>query len=294
MTIIPLLQTGQATGQTRLRYLAGLVLTLLGTLLLALPVVLGLQALMRQRGHVAFLDSYLLLGVNALVIPVLWLVMARLHRRPFMDLIAPGRRFDTGMLARSALVFAVPLLAQVGWGLLAGDLRPADTPAALFLTLLPLTLLLFLAQASAEELLFRGYLAQGMQVAFRHALPGALIGAVLFTAAHEGSGSQAVWTQRATIMVMALFLSWTTVRFGRLEAAMGIHIVNNVLFSVFIGGSSLPFPGVTTLTDPDPPDFQDMAAVLEFAAVQAAAIGFYWLAGVRTGFIARGLPPRQA
>lgn len=291
---VPLPLAGLATGQSRGRYLAGIVLAVAGVMLLGTLIFLPLLAMGGLERLHPYIGSYALLAANSMAIPVLAVIVGAFHRRPFMDLIAPGRRFDAGMLGRSALVFAVPLLVQVGIGFHIGELRRGDTDLSLFLMLLPVSVLLFALQASAEELLFRGYLAQGLQVILRHGAPAALIGALLFTLAHEGAEARAVWEQRAGIMAMALFLSWTTWRFGRLEAAMGVHIVNNVLFSVFIGGGAFSFPDLTTLVDPDPPDFQGLADLGEFALHQAVTLGFYWLAGVKTGFVERGLSPRQA
>lgn len=283
--VVPVHLAGLATGQSRRSYLLGLLLTFLALLALGVPVFL----LMRTVPDVPVVQSFGMLAINAMGIPALALVVHFLHGMRLGDLIAPGRRADWGMLGRSALVWALPLLVQVGGGLWNGELRATGTAMVVFLALAPVSVVLFTLQASAEELLFRGYLAQGAQLLFRHALPAALLTGLLFTLAHEGSGARAVWGQRAEIMAMALFLSWITVRFGRLEAAMGVHIINNVLFSFFIGGADFSFPDLLTRIDPDPPDLAGLADWGEFALHQALSIGFYWLAGIKTGFVERGL-----
>ncbi|MFV3130769.1 CPBP family intramembrane glutamic endopeptidase [Niveispirillum sp. KHB5.9] len=283
--VVPVHLAGLATGQSRRSYLLGILLTIAALVVLGLPVFL----FMRTVPDVPVMQSFALLAINAMAIPALALVAHFVHGMRLGDLVAPGRPADWGMLGRSALVWAVPLLAQVAIGLWNGELQPTGTAALVFLTLAPVSVLLFTLQASAEELLFRGYLAQGAQLLFRHALPAALLTGLLFTLAHEGSGARAVWGQRAEIMAMALFLSWITTRFGRLEAAMGVHIINNVLFSIFIGGADFSFPDLLTRVDSDPPDLDGLADWGEFALHQALTIGFYWLAGIRTGFVERGL-----
>lgn len=285
---VPVHLTGVATGQTRGAYLFGTVMTFIIMLLAGILIYLAMVGVAGTWPNLPYVQSYGLLTINALAIPVLALVMRWLHGLRLHDLIAPGRPSDWGMAGRSALFYAVPLLAQVGVGLWTGELRVSGTALPVFLLLAPVSMVLFAFQASAEELLFRGYLAQGAQLLFRHALPASLLTAVLFTLAHEGSGTRAVWAQRTEIMVMALFLSWMTVRFGRLEAAMGVHIINNVLFSIFVGGADLPFPDLLTRTDPDPPDFEGWADLAEFALHQGLTIGFFWLVGVKTGFVERG------
>ncbi|OYQ36945.1 hypothetical protein CHU95_02865 [Niveispirillum lacus] len=295
----PMHQVGVVTGQSRSAYLFGTMMVIVLMLLSGLLVYLLLATLVSGGRDLPYLQSYGLLAINALAIPALALVTRWMHGMSLRDLIAPARPLAWGMAGRAALVYAVPLIVQVIIGFWSGELQPSATPLAVFLLLAPISVAMFTLQASAEELLFRGYLAQGAQLLFRHALPAALLTGVLFTLAHEGSGVRAVWAQRAEIMVMALFLSWMTVRFGRLEAAMGVHIINNVLFSFFVGGVDLAFPDLLTRVDPDPPDFAGFADLMAFALHQVLTIGFFWLVGVKTGFIERGWAsggraPRQA
>lgn len=291
---VPVHLAGVATGQSRGAYLFGTVMIFLLTLLAGIAIYMVVAWLGQRLPDNLYLRTYGLLTINSTAIPVLALVLHWLHRLRLSDLIAPGRSLDWGMMARAALIFALPMLAQVGIGLWTGELRLSQTSLTTFLMLAPLSVLLFGLQASAEELLFRGYLAQGAQLLFRHVLPASLLTALLFTLVHEGSGAQAVWATRAEIFCMALFLSWITTRFGRLEAAMGVHIINNVLFSFFVGSADLSFPDLTTRVDLDPPDLSGWADWGEFALYQAVHIGFFWLVGVRTGFVEKGWISRRA
>lgn len=291
---VPVHLAGVATEQPRGAYLFGIVMTFLLMLAAGVLVYMTMSAMERAWPDLPYLRTYGLLVINATAVPVLALITRWLHRMTLADLIAPGRRLDWGMMGRAALVYAVPVLVQVGIGLWQGELRLADTSLTAFLLLAPVSLLLFGLQASAEELVFRGYLAQGAQLLFRHAVPASVLTALLFMLVHEGAGPRAVWAQRAEIFCMALFLSWMTVRFGRLEAAMGVHIINNLLFSFFIGGSHLDFPDLTTRIDLDPPDPEGWAEWGGFVLHQVAGVGLFWLAGVKTGFIERGWAGRRS
>lgn len=283
MAATPVHLLGVARGHSRLSYLGALVLFAVGVVI----AILGLSLLFPLVADMSpAITTYLFLFSIIMTLPVALLVARWVHKQRPMELIAPGCRLDVGMILRSALVFAVPLLVQFLYGYWSGEIVPVSVSWAVFLSMLPLTLLAFILQASTEEVIFRGYLAQGLQVLFRHAVPAALVGALLFTLAHEGSGRNAVWSQRIQIALMALFLSWLTARLGRLEAAMGVHIVNNLLFVLLIGDPLLPLPALTSVVDPDPPDIASLGELLELLTVQGASLIFYWWVGVRSGFIA--------
>lgn len=283
----PVHMAGVATGQLGRTYLLGALTTVLLEVLVAVMAAFVLT-LLNLAWPGSYIASYAVLVTNAVTIAIMALVMGAVHQRPLSDLIAPGRRLDWGIMGRAALIYALPWSVQVVQGVTAGELVLAHTDLSLFLILAPVSILLFGLQSTAEELVFRGYLTQAGQVWFRHAVPTALMTGLLFTLVHEGVQVRAVWEQRAEIMTIALFLSWMTVRLGRLEAAMGVHIINNVLFSFFIGGAQFQFPDLTTRVDLDPPDPQAWAEWGEFALQHVLTIGFFWLAGMKTGFIERG------
>lgn len=185
---VPVHLAGVATGQSRGAYLFGTIMIFLLMLLAGIAIYVLVMGLERLLPGSPYLRTYGLLTINSTAIPVLALVAWWLHRLRLSDMVSPGRSLDWGMMARAALIFALPMLVQVAGGLWTGELRLSQTSLTTFLMLAPLSVLLFGLQASAEELLFRGYLAQGAQLLFRHALPASLLTAVLFTLVHEGSG----------------------------------------------------------------------------------------------------------
>ncbi|MFI7646268.1 lysostaphin resistance A-like protein [Micromonospora sp. NPDC049460] len=121
------------------------------------------------------------------------------------------------------MVLVGPLDAWVGWPAFAAGLL-------MIVTLVPF-------QAAAEEYLFRGWLLQAFGTWLRSPWPGLVVQAVLFAAAH---GWGTVWGF-ADLVVMGLLCGWLTVRTGGLEAAVALHVVNNV--SAF--GLAAAFGGLT-------------------------------------------------
>lgn len=116
-----------------------------------------------------------------------------------------------------------PLDAWVGWPAFAAGLL-------MIVALVPF-------QAAAEEYLFRGWLLQAFGTWLRSPWPGIVVQAVLFAAAH---GWGTAWGF-ADLVVMGLLCGWLAVRTGGLEAAVAVHVVNNV--SAF--GLAAAFGGLT-------------------------------------------------
>lgn len=101
-------------------------------------------------------------------------------------------------------------------------LAPAyvNTQALLFVGL---TLLLVPLQAAAEEYVFRGYLMQTLGSWFRHPAIAIVLPVPLFTLGHEYD-----LLGLLNIASFALVAGWLTWRTGGLEAAIAVHVVNNV------------------------------------------------------------------
>ena len=88
-------------------------------------------------------------------------------------------------------------------------------------------------QAAAEEYVCRGWLLQAVGAFFRGPWVAIGVQAVVFAAAH-GWGTR--WGF-ADLVVMATLTGWLTVRTGGLEAAVALHVVNNLV--AFIGAAAL-------------------------------------------------------
>ncbi|TDC46505.1 CPBP family intramembrane metalloprotease [Actinomadura sp. KC345] len=114
----------------------------------------------------------------------------------------------------------------VGWG-------EFLLPAVLIVLLVPF-------QAAAEEYVFRGWMLQAvgactlenakrkagraLSVVFRTPWPGMVVGSALFTAGHGYTGWGIL-----DIFVFGMIAAWVTVRTGGLEAAIALHVFNNLM-----------------------------------------------------------------
>lgn len=229
----------------------------------------------------------LLIGVGLLALH--WTL--RLQGRDLMSVIAPGKRLDWEMWCRAALVYGLcfslmmlplPFMDKTPWAL----------PSVTTLLWLPAMLPAFALQTAAEEAFCRGYLAQGFQVLFRNAAIAALPVAVIFSLLHGWNGGE----RQVFYVGLSLFASYLTWRFGRLEAAMGVHFAHNVLVALFMTeGEGLPI--LSERMKPDETVTLPIIDMLIVGFILTCKVLFVWLLGIRTGFIEhgwRGKPAPQA
>lgn len=182
----------------------GLLILLFGSVAIWFPVVLAARWLMRPRP----------LGL-------IWSVTGRIRW--------------SYLLLTMALAAVIYVLIQVGVTVLAVVLGvDAGEPAVFeaqpwwWLSLI-LMLVIVPIQCTAEELVFRGYLAQTLGRWLRHPLWAILLPAPLFMLGHMYD----VWGQ-LSVGFMAVVAGWLTWKTGGLEAAVSLHVVNNIVATVFV------------------------------------------------------------
>jgi membrane protease YdiL (CAAX protease family) len=106
---------------------------------------------------------------------------------------------------------------------------------------LPFVLPALLIQTATEELVFRGFLLQGLAARFRSRwfwwlLPAALFGLLHWNPAEFGPNT---WIVALSTAAIGLILADVTVRTGNLSAAIGLHFANNVASLLVV---ALPSP----------------------------------------------------
>ena len=197
-----------------------------------IAVLAGVQLL---RADLSFTDPTLglalMLGSIALTLPVVYGAAWLFQRRP------PGTLSSVaGRIRWRWLLTCVPVAIGAGlvsYAVLAVFYAVTDTGSAetfgwvgweAFLAPFLVTLLLVPFQAAAEEYIFRGWLIQAFGAFIRTPWPGILLGAAGFTALHA-------YTDWGLIDVFAfgVLMGWLAVRTGGLEAAIALHVVNNIM-----------------------------------------------------------------
>ncbi|BEL03003.1 hypothetical protein Q0Z83_011940 [Actinoplanes sichuanensis] len=168
----------------------------------------------------------------AVALPVCLLAAFWIQRRPPGTLSSVAGRIRWRWLAVClgvATVTIILFLAGItGLSVLTGEDAGLDDPPAgwvPFLVSAGVLLAVVPVQAAAEEYLCRGWLLQGLGAWLRSPWLPILVQAAVFAALH-GWGTP--WGF-ADLMLFGVVAGWVTVRTGGLEAAVALHVMNNLL-----------------------------------------------------------------
>jgi membrane protease YdiL (CAAX protease family) len=159
---------------------------------------------------------------------------AMIYLRPLTDFLWPGRRFNAwdlgvGFLAMacvSAMLFPAYLLMGADWTPPLFGPTYADWTRPVFVVA---SLVGLLAAAAAEEVICRGVLLRLSTQLTRHPAILCLINGLLFSALHLDPDPVA-FVARA---LSGAIWTWAAIRLGGLEFAIGAHLANNLMISLF-------------------------------------------------------------
>jgi membrane protease YdiL (CAAX protease family) len=202
------------------------------------------------------------------------LIATRLGQwRPMGRLMSVTGRVRWGWLLQS-MALVTPLWVVylgINWFVFDQEVlpRPQDWIGLLVVTAITTPL-----QAAGEEVAFRGVFVQaiGAWIANRWVALGVstAVTTALFVAAH-GSMDVWIWLDLAALAVLGCWLTWRT---GGLEAAMALHIVNNltVTFSgILLGGLEESYVSESTTGSP-------VAALMSWVVMGLATALLLWVA----------------
>ncbi len=221
------------------------------------PATLFDAASMRFIG-VDPLVSYLAISFTFIALLLgIYLALRLLHQRAFLSLITPlarmsWRRFFVGFAVYLGLLVLVTLVGLV----LDMEEVTLNFDARAFFMFLPFALLLTPLQACTEELLFRGYVMQGLGRLTQNKTVVVVVSSLLFVLPHLMNPEVALDPVILPLTYFALgaFLAMITLRDNRLELAMGVHSANNLFAFVVMNyeGSALESPSILNATQPEP------------------------------------------
>ncbi|WIY26633.1 CPBP family intramembrane glutamic endopeptidase [Parasedimentitalea psychrophila] len=185
---------------------------------------------------------------------------------------AMARQFAQVSLYLMALAGALLLLPPYQMG----APMVANLPVLTWLALLPLSAAALLVQTGAEEILFRGYLQQGLAARYRQPLIWLVVPSLLFALGHylpaeagENAVLIAIWAG-----VFGILMADLTARAGTIGPAVAVHFFNNfTALLLFASPSSLNSLALYLL----PYEMSDAAALRPWLAVDFALMVIGWL-----------------
>jgi uncharacterized protein len=234
-------------------YVAGFVIVMVAAIVFAFPMVL-VTDLKTQKPTV---PAYQYLAVAILqfvgIIVGLWFIMKYLHERPFKTLITPLTEINWKRIAQSAgLWLSITIVVEILFYTLFPKMYSFTLKMEDFAPAFVVGVLLIPFQSTAEELLFRGYLLQG--IGKKNIWAGIIITSTLFGLAH-GLNPETQKVGLALAMTyyisVGLFFALLAIFDKKLELPIGIHAANNVYAFLIVSypDSALPSPSIFSLTE---------------------------------------------
>jgi erythromycin esterase-like protein/membrane protease YdiL (CAAX protease family) len=161
----------------------------------------------------------------------LWIAINKLHRRPFSSLIHTKKTFSwklwiCGFLAWCPFVILTSFLFEYqSYKTFISYNWSSTQILLLFFT----GLISIGIQSTTEEIVFRGYILQGISLKIKRTITIALINALLFSVLHFGYGIQSLIES----FVFGVIITLIVFKFNRIEFAAGAHASNNLILLLF-------------------------------------------------------------
>ena len=133
-------------------------------------------------------------------------------------------------------------------------------------------------QTFTEEFLFRGYVTQGLVLAFKKPLPAAVVSGLLFGALHIPNGLP----QALNAAVFGIVCALIAIRSGGLALTFGIHLANNYFGAAIVVSGSDVFKGSPGLFSQTTPQL----LWWDFSLGVVVLVAMFWLVFRRPHFVA--------
>lgn len=239
------------------RYIVTVLITLATFVAGHIPLFVVVGHYARKRGfNDADLDRMLAaggldqIGVSSnlalvvMLVPFVFALVALLlcirfiHARPVRSVLTSRRQFDVRRVAVAALLWFIIAGGGVLWAIPA-DLITYQFTLTEFLPLFVIAMLLLPLQIAAEEILFRGYMLQGIARLFARPIWPLLIVTVAFAMVHMSNPEfENGFVSIAPVYVMlSLFFGLLAVLDGGLELPIGAHLANNLFTALILSTS---------------------------------------------------------
>ncbi|MDR1738558.1 MAG: CPBP family intramembrane metalloprotease [Candidatus Symbiothrix sp.] len=165
-------------------------------------------------------------------------LIRQLHRRSFADTVNGGRKIRFKRIAMGAYVWGILLgLYLVIDYMMFPETYHFQLDWTTFIPLIFIALLLIPIQTTTEELIFRGYLSQGVGVLTNNRWLALIVPGVLFALMHCMNPEVrefGFWISMTQYLFFGLLFGAIAIFDDGIELTLGMHAVNNVFLSLFV------------------------------------------------------------
>lgn len=163
------------------------------------------------------------------------------HKKPLISVLSGYDKFRYGRFWFAFAVWGlmITVLVLLEYFLGGSDLKLSFNPIGMLVSCL-IMIVFMPVQTGIEEIVFRGYLLQGLSQIFKNGLVPLIITSLVFGLAHMSNPevAQYGWPIMLTYYCMfALFMGLIVLVDEGLELALGIHFANNFISSVLVSSS---------------------------------------------------------
>ena len=249
---------------------------------------------------VSSLPSFVLVSYAFVIAMIgIWAVVRLLHKKSFTTVLTARPSFDFNRAVFAMLVgfavFAAPLLLLAAVG--SDEISFQSPDAGEYMLFLMFAVLLIPFQAGFEEVFFRGYLMQGAALLTRNRAVLVVVTAVVFTLPHLPNPEPweyGVVPYVARILTLGGFFALLTLLDGGIELAVGLHVVNNLIYTLLAATSvsAIQSPALFLIDVQEFRLFPDIIVLWAMLAIVLAMLNwkYRWFSYSR---LASSLKPRR-
>lgn len=190
-----------------------------------------------------------------LVFVSLYFVITKIHIRKFQQLITGRLSIDYKRIALSFTIFFLLQTILLGIQVYFNPSIVWQFDLMKFLPLFLIAVLLIPIQTTCEELLFRGYIMQGLKLRTKNNLVAILVSGIMFGIVHIGNPEIEVIGYHIIIYYIAvgIFLGLISYYDNGMELAIGYHAANNLFAALMITTNWQVFQTDALFIDNTPP-----------------------------------------
>jgi membrane protease YdiL (CAAX protease family) len=181
--------------------------------------------------------------------------LTKIHKLPLLKIFTSRDAFDWKRFFVAFSLWSLMVIVVTSFELMLNDDFEIIFNAQKFLTLFCLSLMLLPIQTSAEELMFRGYILQGLKQRTGSAIQSIVISGLMFGMMHIANPEIIKMGYHVLLYYVAvgIVLGFIVYFDSGLELSLGFHAANNLITALLITADWQAFQTDAIIKDNNPP-----------------------------------------